>query len=67
VLSGGTTKDDLHSFGYRPEIVVESLAQLAELLDRSDWSPTWYASSGIRINASRRMSLLGRHPASASI
>jgi 5'-nucleotidase len=58
VLSGGTTKDEFQSFAYRPEIVVESLAQLAELLDRSDWRPTWYSPSGLRA-FSRRLVAAG--------
>ena len=33
VLSGGTRPDDLPRYAYRPEIVVESLAELADLLD----------------------------------
>jgi len=41
VLSGGTKADDLPRYAYRPEIVVESLAELADLLDRHDWRPPW--------------------------
>ena len=26
---------------YRPEIVVESLAELADMMDRSHWRPSW--------------------------
>jgi NagD protein len=39
VLSGGTKLDDLPRYAYRPELVVESLAELAELMDRHDWYP----------------------------
>ena len=41
VLSGGTKADDLPRYAYRPEVVVESLAELAELLDGADWHPPW--------------------------
>src|SRR5688572_14690085 len=39
VLSGGTKPDDLPRYAYRPEIVVGSLAEFADLLDRHDWRP----------------------------
>jgi NagD protein len=41
VLSGGTKADDLPRYAYRPEVVVESLAELADLMDRHDWRPPW--------------------------
>jgi NagD protein len=41
VLSGGTKPDDLPRYAYRPEVVVPSLAELADLLDRHDWRPPW--------------------------
>ena len=41
VLSGGTRRDDLPRFAYRPELVVEGLSELADLLDRHDWRPPW--------------------------
>ncbi len=41
VLSGGTNKQDLARYAYRPEIVVESLAEFAEMLDKENWQP-WY-------------------------
>ena len=41
VLSGGTRAEDLPRYAYRPEIVVGSLAELADLLDRHDWRPPW--------------------------
>jgi NagD protein len=41
VLSGGTKLDDLPRYTYRPELVVESLGELAEMMDRHDWSPPW--------------------------
>ncbi|HEV3436483.1 MAG TPA: HAD-IIA family hydrolase [Gemmata sp.] len=45
VLSGGTKLDDLPRYTYRPELVVESLGELAEMLDRHDWYPPWGALS----------------------
>ncbi|QDU95373.1 TIGR01457 family HAD-type hydrolase [Lignipirellula cremea] len=39
VLSGGTRVADLSSYAYRPEIVVESLGQLAEMFDENGWRP----------------------------
>lgn len=41
VLSGGTTADDLPKYAYRPEVVVENLAELNATLDRHDWHPPW--------------------------
>jgi len=39
VLSGGTRREDLPKYPYRPEVVVESLAELAEMMDESGWRP----------------------------
>jgi NagD protein len=39
VLSGGTREEDLARYAYRPEIVVESLAEFADLLEKSCWRP----------------------------
>jgi NagD protein len=41
VLSGGTRREDLLRYAYRPEIVVDSLGDLAAQLDESDWQPPW--------------------------
>lgn len=41
VLSGGTQSTDLPRYAYRPETVVPSLAELADLLDANDWQPQW--------------------------
>ncbi len=48
VLSGGTSKEDLERYTYQPDIVVESLAEFADLLDQSDWRPPWISANGIR-------------------
>ncbi len=42
VLSGGTRQDDLQRYAYRPEIVVASLAEFAELLEQKDWQSLWH-------------------------
>ncbi len=41
VLSGGTKSEDLPRYAYRPETVVPSLAELADLLDAHEWQPPW--------------------------
>ena len=42
VLSGGTSREDLKKYAYRPDVVVEHLADFAERLDRTGWNPrTW--------------------------
>lgn len=41
VLSGGTQRDDLPGYAYRPEIVVESLAEYAEMLGANGGMPPW--------------------------
>jgi 5'-nucleotidase len=44
VLSGGTRAEDLAKYSYRPDTVVESLAELAEMLEETDWQPPWSAA-----------------------
>jgi NagD protein len=41
VLSGGTRREDLQRYAYRPDIVVNSLADLAGQLTTTDWQPHW--------------------------
>lgn len=41
VLSGGTREADVQHYAYRPEIVVDSLAEFAELMSRNSWKPLW--------------------------
>ena len=41
VLSGGTRREDLPKYAYRPEFIAESLGEFAELLDGNDWHPPW--------------------------
>lgn len=44
VLSGGTQRDDLPRYAYRPEIVVESVAEYAEMLSANGGLPPWLNS-----------------------
>jgi len=41
VLSGGTKEEDLERSAYRPDMVVDSLANLVEVLEENDWVPPW--------------------------
>jgi NagD protein len=41
VLSGGTRREDLPHYPYQPELVVESVAELADLLEEVGWRPLW--------------------------
>jgi NagD protein len=47
VLSGGTRPEDLTRYAYRPEIVVDSLAEFSNLLERSQWRPLWQSANGV--------------------
>ncbi len=52
VLSGGTTRADLPHCPYRPDLVVPSLAELAELLEETDWVPPWRNSCQLLVVSS---------------
>ena len=41
VLSGGTRREDLPRYAYRPEVVVDSVAEFLELLEQTDGQPPW--------------------------
>ena len=41
VFSGGTKRDDLRRYAYCPEIMVESLAEYAQMLRSNDGLPPW--------------------------
>jgi NagD protein len=41
VLSGGTRPEDLARYAYRPEVIVESLAEFTEMLAAAEWRPPW--------------------------
>ena len=54
VLSGGTRPDDLQRYTYGPDIVVESLAQFSELLEKTAWRPSWRFPNGVQPGRERR-------------
>jgi NagD protein len=41
VLSGGTKREDLSHYAFQPELVVESIANLHQLLVEKRWEPWW--------------------------
>ncbi|MDB5358477.1 MAG: family HAD-type hydrolase [Phycisphaerales bacterium] len=41
VLSGGTSREDLPRYAYRPELIVESLADFAAMLEETGWRSPW--------------------------
>jgi NagD protein len=43
VLTGGTHREDLSRYAFRPELVVDSLVEVAHLLQRSSWRSLWLA------------------------
>jgi NagD protein len=45
VLSGGTRAEDLSHYAYGPEVVVDSVADLADFLERGDGQPLWHWSA----------------------
>jgi NagD protein len=47
VLSGGTRPEDLQRYAYRPEIIVDSLAEFSEILAKRGWHPPWHSWNGI--------------------
>jgi NagD protein len=57
VLSGGTKKEDLSRYAYQPNLVVESLGELARRMDETGWAtPDWCepASLPVRTTAVER-------------
>ena len=46
VLSGGTRREDLALSAFQPELVVESIAELADYLDDCDGRPLWLGAQG---------------------
>ena len=63
VLSGGTHAEDLSKYAYRPEVVVDSLAEFTELLDQSGWRPLWSTGTDRRASRDKRASLPAIHSA----
>lgn len=47
VLSGGTRAEDLDGYAYRPELVIESLAELGAMLDKNCWQPHRHAPASL--------------------
>lgn len=41
VLSGSTRREDLPHYAYRPEVIVESVAELADVLEQTDRKALW--------------------------
>jgi NagD protein len=41
VLSGGTKREDLQRYAYQPELVVDSIVGLHQLLAQRRWQPWW--------------------------
>src|SRR4051794_12995187 len=48
VLSGGTRPEDLPRYAYRPELVVESVADFSERLGAASWGSPWRTPAGQR-------------------
>lgn len=56
VLSGGTSRADLLKYAYRPELVVESLGELADILNQQEWvGPAQQQQAAKRNGSARRM------------
>jgi len=49
VLSGGTKRDDLPRYAYRPETIVESLAEYVAMLRDNDGLPRWLKKPARRV------------------
>ena len=60
VLSGGTCREDLPRYPYRPDAVVGSLAEWAEVLQESGWRPPWHPANGARHQPDKRPAALAR-------
>ncbi|MFO0848545.1 MAG: TIGR01457 family HAD-type hydrolase [Gemmataceae bacterium] len=54
VLTGGTRREDLDRYAYRPDLVVSSLAEFAELLADADWRSPWRPAGSGRPGARTR-------------
>jgi hypothetical protein len=44
VLSGGTKRDDLPRYAYRPEFMFESLGEFAAWMEKRNWAAPWSAA-----------------------
>lgn len=63
VLSGGTKFEDLPNYAYRPEIIVDSLADFTAMLDKNSWRPLWQAEPDRRNGREKRIALPAIHSA----
>lgn len=63
VLSGGTKFEDLPAYAYRPEIIVDSLADFAGMLDKNGWRPLWQTEPDRRHGREKRIALPAIHSA----
>lgn len=59
VLSGGTTAGDLGRYAFRPELVLDSLAELTDLLAERDWRSPWEPAVRGRAPARRTLAVTG--------
>lgn len=63
VLSGGTKFEDLPNYAYRPEIIVDSLADFTAMLEKNSWRPLWQAEPDRRNGREKRVALPAIHSA----
>ena len=61
VLSGGTHREDLRRYAYKPETIVDSLAELADLLATQNWRPLWEIPRSAPEPLEGAMTALGRY------
>jgi NagD protein len=52
VLSGGTRLEDLTRYAYGPEVIVDSLAEFSERLEKSHWRNPWFSTSAAQVSTS---------------
>ena len=41
VVSGGTKKEDLARYAYRPDLVVSSLGEFSDVMEKAGWNSPW--------------------------
>lgn len=63
VLSGGTRFEDLPKYAYRPEVIVDSLAEFNQMLDKNGWRPLWQVEPDRRAGREKRPVLPAIHSA----
>ncbi len=60
VLSGGTCASDLPRYAYRPEVVVDSLAEFSATLEKTGWRSPWGRSNGQAGEREARLAAIAR-------